>query len=60
MPEAYDRSQIKSKLGWSNSFNPNAAFPLDARQYFGSYAEAEAAAATAVAVGSTESASVRL
>lgn len=56
MPEAYDRSQIKSKLGWSNSFNPNAAFPLDARQYFGSYAEAEAAAATAVAVGSTESA----
>lgn len=55
MPEAFDRTQIKSKLGWSNSFNPNAAFPLDARQYFGSYAEAEAAAATAAPVGSTNS-----
>lgn len=56
MATKYDPSMIKSKLGWSNSFNPNAAFPLDFRVYFGSLEAAEAAAATAVDFGSTDSA----
>lgn len=56
MAMKYDASMIKSKLGWSNSFNPNAAFPLDFRQYFGSLEAAQAAAATAVDFGSTDSA----
>lgn len=56
MATKYDSSMIKSKLGWSNSFNPNAAFPLDFRQYFGSLEAAQAAAATAVDFGSTDSA----
>lgn len=56
MAEKYTSSMIKSKLGWSNSFNPNAAFPLDFRVWFGSKEEAEAAAATAVDFGSTDSA----
>lgn len=56
MAKKYDSSMIKSKLGWSNSFNPNAAFPLDFRQYFGSLEAAQAAAATAVDFGSTDSA----
>ena len=55
MPNAYDPSQVKSKLGWSNSFDRNAAFPLDFAAYFGSYEDAEEAAATAVEVGSTDS-----
>ena len=37
MAKPFDPSQVKSTLGWSNSFQPNAAFPLDIRQYFGSY-----------------------
>lgn len=41
------------KLNFSTSFNPTSAFPLDARCYFESLAEAEAAAATAEEVGST-------
>ena len=41
------------KLNFSTSFNPTSAFPLDARCYFTSFAEAEAAAATAEEVGST-------
>lgn len=56
MAEKYNSNMIKSKLGWSNSFNPNAAFPLDFRVWFGSKEEAEAAAATAVDFGSTDSA----
>lgn len=56
MATKYNPSMIKSKLGWSNSFNPNAAFPLDFRVYFGSLEEAQAAANTAVDFGSTESA----
>lgn len=55
MAKPFDPSQVKSTLGWSNSFQPNAAFPLDIRQYFGSYEAAQAAAKTAVDVGSTDS-----
>lgn len=43
------------KLNFSVSFNPTSAFPLDARSYFESYAEAERAAELAVAAGSAES-----
>lgn len=43
------------KLNFSVSFNPTSAFPLDARSYFESYAEAESAAAKAVAAGSSDS-----
>lgn len=43
------------KLNFSVSFNPTSAFPLDARSYFESYAEAETAAAQAVAAGSSDS-----
>lgn len=43
------------KLNFSVSFNPTSAFPLDARSYFESYAEAEKAAELAVAAGSAES-----
>lgn len=41
------------KLNFSVSFNPTSAFPLDARSYFESYADAVAAAAKAVSAGST-------
>lgn len=41
------------KLNFSTAFNPTSAFPLDARCYFTSYALAEAAAAKAENVGST-------
>lgn len=37
----------------SIAFNPTSAFPLDARSYFESYADAVAAAASAEAAGST-------
>lgn len=43
------------KLNFSTSFKPTSAFPLDARSYFTSLEAAEAAAATAKEVGSTES-----
>lgn len=56
MANAYSPDMIKSKLGWSNSFNPNAAFPLDFRAYFGSLEAAQEAANTAVDFGSTDSA----
>lgn len=55
MPNAYSQDQVKSKLGWSNSFDRNAAFPLDFSSYFGSFEDAQSAAATAVDVGSTDS-----
>ena len=55
MPNAYSPDKVKSKLGWSNSFDRNAAFPLDFAAYFGSYEDAQEAAATAVEVGSTDS-----
>lgn len=42
------------KLNFSVSFNPTSAFPLDARSYFESYADAVAAAAKAVPAGSTD------
>ena len=42
------------KLNFSVSFNPQTAFPLDARYYFSSLSAAEAAAATAVEVGSSD------
>jgi len=43
------------KLNISTAFNPTSAFPLDARCYFESLADAQAAAATAGEVGSTSS-----
>lgn len=41
------------KLNFSTSFNPTSAFPLDARSYFESLEEAQAAAATAEEAGSS-------
>lgn len=41
------------KLNFAVSFNPQTAFPLDARYYFASLSEAQAAAAAAVEVGSS-------
>lgn len=41
------------KLNFAVSFNPQTAFPLDARYYFSSLTAAETAAATAVEVGSS-------
>lgn len=41
------------KLNFSVAFNPTSAFPLDARCYFESLADAEAAAAKAEGAGST-------
>lgn len=41
------------KLNFSVSFNPTSAFPLDARSYFETLAEAQAAAATADVAGSS-------
>lgn len=55
MPNAFNSSQIKSALGWSNSFDRDAAYPLDKAAWFGSYEAAAAAAQTAVEVGSTAS-----
>lgn len=43
------------KLNFSTAFNPTSAFPLDARCYFTSLEAAQAAAATAEEVGSTNS-----
>ena len=43
------------KLNFSVSFNPTSAFPLDARSYFESYAEAVAAAEEAAPAGSSNS-----
>lgn len=43
------------KMNFSVAFNPTSAFPLDARSYFESLDAAEAAAATAEEVGSTNS-----
>lgn len=43
------------KLNFSVSLNPTSAFPIDARSYFESYADAERAAALAKPVGSSES-----
>lgn len=42
------------KLNFAVSFNPQTAFPLDARYYFPSLTAAEAAAAAAVEVGSSD------
>ena len=41
------------KLNFSTAFNPTSAFPLDARCYFTSLEAAQAAAASAEEVGST-------
>lgn len=48
-------SQNYGKLNFSTSFNPTSAFPLDARTYFTSLAEAENAAKSATTVGSSDS-----
>lgn len=42
-------------LNFSVAFNPSSGFPLDARYYFDSLESAQAAAATAVEVGSADS-----
>lgn len=42
------------KLNFAVSFNPQTAFPLDARYYFSTLSAAQAAAATAVEVGSSD------
>ena len=42
------------KLNFAVAFNPQTAFPLDARTLFYSYADASAAAATAKRAGSSE------
>lgn len=42
------------KLNFSVAFNPTTAFPLDARYYFATLAEAQAAAAAAVEGGSSD------
>lgn len=41
-------------LDFAVAFNPQTAFPLDARYYFTSKAAADAAAAVAVEVGSSD------
>lgn len=43
------------KLNFATSFNPTSAFPLDARSYFESLEAAQAAASSAVEVGSADS-----
>ena len=43
------------KLNFSTSFNPTAAFPLDARSYFESYSDAVKAAASATEAGKADS-----
>ena len=55
MANAFDKTNVKSVLGWSNAFNPDGAFPLDLSCWFGSLEEAQAAAATAVEFGSSAS-----
>lgn len=42
------------KLNFAVSFNPQTAFPLDARYYFATLGEAQVAAAAAVDVGSSD------
>jgi len=42
------------KLNFAVSFNPVSAFPIDARYYFATLADAQAAAAAAVGVGSSD------
>lgn len=49
-------SPVSNKLNFSVGFNPTSAFPLDVRTMFGSLAEAQAAAATAVNAGGSDSA----
>lgn len=46
---------ITNTLDFAVSFNPSSAFPLDARSMFGSLSAAQAAAATAVNAGGTDS-----
>lgn len=55
MANAFDKKNIRSIMGWSNGFDPDGAFPLDVSCWFGSLADAQAAAKTAVEFGSTES-----
>lgn len=55
MAQSFNPANVKSKLGWSNAFDTDGAFPLDVRAWFGSYESAQAAAATAVEIGSTDS-----
>jgi len=52
MANSYEK--INNLVALPVSFNPQTAFPLDARSMFGSLAEAQAAAATAKNAGSSE------
>jgi hypothetical protein len=53
---AYSYEKIKNLLSYAVALNPDGAFPLDARAYFGSLTEAQTAAAGAKEAGSSESA----
>lgn len=48
-------AMIFGQMDFNVAFKPTSAFPLDAREYFESYAEAQAAAQTAVEAGSADS-----
>lgn len=52
---AYSYSPIKNILSYAVALEPDGAFPLDARAYFGSYEAAKAAALTAEEAGSSAS-----
>ena len=52
---AYSYSPIKNILSYAVALEPDGAFPLDARAYFGSYEAAKAAALTAQEAGSSAS-----
>lgn len=52
---AYSYEQIANILSYAVALSPDAAFPLDARVYFGSYDAAHVAAQSAKPAGSTES-----
>lgn len=51
----YSYEMIKNILSYAVALSPDAAFPLDARAYFGSYDAAYTAAQSAKPAGSTES-----
>lgn len=52
---AYSYETIKNILSYAVALSPDSAFPLDSRSYFGSLAEATAAANGAKPAGSSES-----
>jgi hypothetical protein len=52
--QAGEEAKDYGKLNFSVAFNPTSAFPLDARSYFTSLADAEKAAQSAGVIGSTD------